>query len=193
VTLLSDEVWGQLDPDAGRLPRRTVLRLRWSLAGAVALAVLAGLVWQSGLTVPRLSWTPNGAYGFSASTVDRTIEFEVRIANRGWSTVEVLGLGRSGPGFELRSVRAQLPTTLRPGEDMDAVLSYQVTDCAAVPAGVWPVPVTVRRTWGTATGHVQPPTQVSQNAPTGQREYQGRDPFAVEWQRAVADMVCYPR
>jgi len=188
VTLLSDEVWRQLDPDAGRLPRHTVLRLRWSLAGAVAVAVLAGLVWQSGLTVPRLSWTPNSGYGWSSSTLDRTIEFEIRISNRGWSTVEVLGLGRSGPGFELRSVRAPLPTTLRPGEDMDAVLVYQVTDCAAVPADEWPVPVTIRRTWGTATAHVQPPTQV---AHVGQRVYSG-NPFAVEWQRAAADAVCYP-
>jgi hypothetical protein len=190
VTLLSDEVWRQLDPDAGRLPRRSVLRLRWSLASTVALAVLVGLVWQSGLTVPRLSWTPNAGYGYSTSTEDRTIEYQVEISNRGWSTVEVLGLGRSGPGFELRSLRAQLPTTLRPGEAMEAVLVYQVTDCAAVPVDVWPVPVTVRRTWGTATGYVQPPSQVPQ---VGQRAYPGRDPFAVQWQRDVADMVCYPR
>ena len=189
MTLLSDEVWRQLDPDSGRLPRRTVLRLRWSLAGAVALAVLAGLVWQSGLTVPRLSWTPNGGYGWDASTQDRMITFEVLISNQGWSTVEVLDLGRSGPGFALRSVRAQLPTTLRPGEDMVASLVYQVTDCAAVPADEWPVPVTVRRTWGTATGHVQPPSQPIQ---VGQRAYPGRDPFTVQWQRGVADMVCYP-
>jgi hypothetical protein len=189
VTLLSDDVWRQLDPDAGRLPRRTVLRLRWSLVSAVALAVLVGLVWQSGLTVPRLSWPSNAGYGWETSTLDRTIKYEVRIANRGWTTVEVLGLGRSGPGFELRSVRAQLPTTLRPGEDMDAVLIYQVTDCAAVPADEWPVPVTVRRTWGTATGHVQPPSQPIQ---VGQRAYPGRDPFTVQWQRGVADMVCYP-
>jgi len=72
---------------------------------------------------------------------------------------------------------------------MEAVLVYQVTDCAAVPADEWPVPVTVRRTWGTATGHVQPPSQVPH---VGQRVYPGRDPFAVQWQRDVADMVCYP-
>ena len=191
MTLVSDEVWRQLDPDAGRLSRRTVLRLRWSLAGAVALALLVGAVWQSGLTVPRLAWTPDSGYGWS--TQDRTIEFEVRIANRGWTPVDIIGIGRSGPGFELRAIRAELPTTLRPGEDLDAVLLYQVTDCAAVPADEWPVPVTVRRTWGTATGYVQPPTQPSMSAPTGTREYQGRDPYAVEWQRAVADMVCYPR
>jgi hypothetical protein len=72
---------------------------------------------------------------------------------------------------------------------MEAVLVYQVTDCAAVPADEWPVPVTVRRTWGTATGHVQPPSQPIQ---VGQRAYPGRDPFTVQWQRGVADMVCYP-
>jgi hypothetical protein len=76
---------------------------------------------------------------------------------------------------------------------MEAVLIYRVTDCAAVPAGVWPVPVTVKRFWGTATGYVLPPTSTSPNAPQGMREYRGRDPYAVEWQRAVADVSCNPR
>jgi hypothetical protein len=94
VTLVSDEVWRQLDPEAGRLPRRTVLRLRWTISATLALTLLVGLAWQSGLVLPRLRW-PN-----------------------------------SGP---------------------------------------------------------------SPNAPQGMREYTGRDPYAVEWQRAVADMSCNPR
>ena len=105
----------------------------------------------------------------------------------------MVAIGRSGPGFELRTVRAALPTTLRPGDDMDVVLVYRVTDCGAVPADAWPVPVTVRRAWGTATGYVQPPTGTSPSAPDGMREYQGRDPYAVEWQRLVADYSCNPR
>jgi hypothetical protein len=190
VTRISDDVWRQLDPEAGRLPRRTVLRLRWSLGGAFVLAVLAGLVWQSGLTVPRLGWTDNSGYGWSIE--GRHVEYEMRISNDGWTPVTVTTLGRSGPGLALRSVRAQLPTTLRPDESMDATLVYDVTDCAAVPADAWPVPVTVSRVWGTATGYVHPPTVTSPTAPTGMREYQGRDPYALEWQRGLAEYACNP-
>jgi hypothetical protein len=95
--------------------------------------------------------------------------------------------------LSLESGRAQLPTTLRPGEEMAAVLIYRVTDCAAVPAGEWPVPATVKRPWGTATGYVLPPTQTLPNAPQGMRQYNGSDQYAMQWQRAAADESCYPR
>ena len=176
MTLVSDEVWRQLDPGAGRLPRRTVLRLRWTISTTLALALLVGLGWRSGVVLPRLGW-PNDGEGWSIE--GNRVEYSMHIANRGWTSVEVLDVGRSGPGFVLDSVRAQLPTTLRPGESMEAVLIYRVTDCAAVPAGEWPVPVTVKRPWGTATGYVLPPPETSPKAP--------------QWQRALADVSCAPR
>jgi hypothetical protein len=190
VTEVNDEVWQRLDAEAGRLTRRTVLRLRWSLGGAFVLAVLAGLLWQSGLTVPRLGWASNTGYGFS--TGDHHVEYDLKISNDGLTPVEVIGLGRSGPGFELRAVRAQLPTTLRPGDILEATLIYDITDCAAVPSDAWPVPVTVSRIWGTATGFVLPPTVTAPTAPTGMRQYQGRDPYALEWQRGLAEYACNP-
>jgi hypothetical protein len=187
--MLSNEVWRQLDPEAGRLPRRTVLRLRWTVAAVLVLAVLAGLGWRSGLIKPRVAW-PNA--GGSWEVAGNRIEYEIHVTNRGWIPIEVVGLGRSGPGFELVDVRATLPTTLAPGESMDAVLLYRVNDCAAVPADAWPVPVQVRRSWGTVTAYVDVPTQVSPAAPAGMRQFTGRDPYAVEWQRRAADLACDP-
>jgi hypothetical protein len=191
VNLVSDEVWRQLDPDAGRLPRRTVVRLRWSIASMLAIAVVAGLGWWSGLVVPRLAWSSTG-YSWS-SIEDGIVQYEMPVTNRGWTSAEVVAIGRSGPGFELQTARAELPATLAPGQRIDVTLVYRVTDCAAVPGGAWPVPFTVRRAWGTVTAYVQPPTGTSPDAPAGMREYRGRDPYAVEWQRLVADLVCRRR
>jgi hypothetical protein len=191
VTLVSDEVWRQLDPDAGRLARQTVLRLRWSMAGVLVLALLVGLAWRSGVVVPRLTWANTGySWGGIGAGV---VEYELPVTNRSWTSAEVVAIGRSGPGLELQTARAELPAMLAPGQGMDVMLVYRVTDCAAVPADAWPVPFTVRRTWGTVTAYVQPPTGISPDAPSGVREYQGRDPYAVEWQRLMADLACRPR
>jgi hypothetical protein len=189
VSMLSNEVWRQLDPEAGRLPRRTVQRLRWTVATVLVLALLAGVGWRSGLITPRLAW-PNAGGGLELR--GNRVEYEVHVVNRGWTPIEVVGLGRSGPGFELVEVHATLPTTLKPGERMDAVLLYRINDCAAVPAGPWPMPVQVRRTWGTVTAYVDIPTGTSPGAPDGMRQFTGRDPYAVQWQRLVADLACDP-
>ena len=45
----------------------------------------------------------------------------------------------------------------------------------------------------TVTAYVQPPTGTSPDTPDGMREYQGRDPYALQWQRLVADFVCRRR
>jgi len=189
VAMVSNEVWRQLDPEAGRLPRRTVMRLRWTVASILVLAVLAGVGWRSGLIVPRVGW-PNEGRSWQVS--GNRIEYEIHVANRGWTPIDVVGLGRSGPGFELVEVHATLPTTLAPGEAMDAVLLYRVNDCAAVPADAWPVPVQVKRTWGTVTVYLEIPPDISPLAPAGIRQYTGRDPYAVEWQRIVTDLACDP-
>lgn len=190
--LVSDGVWRQLDPYAGQLAGRTVRRLRLTAAAVVALAVAVGALWWSGLVLPRLAW-PAGSGGYGWSTGPDVVRHDVMIRNEGWTPVEVLGLGRGGAGLRLVEVRGVFPTTLRPGQTMEAAVVYRVTDCAAVTADPWPVPVRVRRPWGIYTAYVSLPTQTSPAAPEGLRSYTGRDPYAVEWQRALADASCaYP-
>lgn len=186
--LVSDLVWQQLDPYAGRLSARTVRRLWTGVAIVATAAVAAGVLWWSGLIVPNLAW-PHYA-GYSASTSPELVMHEVVVANKGWAPVEVLGMGRSGAGLELVEVRGTFPTTLEPGQTLQAELVYRVSDCAAVTVDPWPVPVRVRRPWGVHTSYLDLPEKTSLNAPEGLRSYTGRDPYAVEWQRWLADKSC---
>lgn len=190
MSLLTDEVWRQLDPTAGRLPRRTVLRLRRAIAVTLTVAVLAGLAWQSGLVVPRLDWSRSSGYAYQINP--SWFEYVLSLTNRGWTPVEVVGAGHSGPGLRLDEVRGAFPTTLAIGATMSLVLRFTVTDCAVVPKVAWPVPVTVRRPWGAATVDVQPEPVLPPSAPDGFREYSGRDPYALEWQDALAQQACHP-
>lgn len=201
--LLTDEVWAQLDPSVGRLSRRAVVRL-WT-AGAVVAAVLAaaGLVWWSGAVVARLDWPRQlGGYAYSAAR-GGPVSHEVTIVNHGRFAVEIVGIGRDGPGLRLLAVsRAfadaaaggtpalELPSTLDAGAVLTFTVVYAVTDCAAVTGQAWPLPIRVRRPWGAQTVYVSLPTQVSMAAPQGSRTFSGPDPFAVQWQRNLADRAC---
>ena len=118
------------------------------------------------------------------------MEHEVPVVNRGRRPIDVLGVGRSGPGLQLDAVRGTLPSTLHPGESLTVTLVYRVTDCTAVPADPWPVPVRVKRPWGRYTAYLELPAGTSPDAPDGMRNFVGRDPYAVEWQRALADLAC---
>lgn len=185
---VSDEVWAELDHDAGRLPRRRERQL--AVAPVILLLVLSAgvVVWRSGAVVPRVAWA-NLGYSASSDLERRIVTHSVAIANRGWPSVHITGVGRSGPGLELVEVRGSLPTTLSRGESTEVILVYRVTDCAAVPRGPWPVPVRVRRAWGTQTVYVSVPTESSPDAPDSYT-FIGRDPYGVEWQRLLADRAC---
>jgi hypothetical protein len=185
--LVSDSVWQQLDPYAGRLSARTARRLRVGAAIVAIAAVSAGALGWSGLIVPNIGWPRDGGWG--ASTSPELITHEVVVENKGWAPVEVLGMGRSGAGLELVEVRGTFPTTLEAGQTMQAELVYRVTDCAAVTDEPWPVPVRVRRPWGVHTSYVELPDKTSWDAPSAY-SYTGRNPYAVEWQRWLADMSC---
>jgi hypothetical protein len=120
------------------------------------------------------------------------------VVNAGWTAITVVGAGRDGPGLSLQAVSTDpdgkvalpLPSTVEPGGTLTFVLRYRVTDCAAVPAEPWPVPIRVQRPWGVQSVYVAIPTHTSRHAPEGMRSYSGRDPWAVEWQRDLADEDC---
>lgn len=186
--LVRDPVWTQLDPLAGRLSRRSIGRLRLS-AVLVLLLVLGGVaVWMSGLIMPRLGWPGSTGWGASASPSEITVELQV--ANRGWTAADIVGAGRSGPGLRLTAVTGAFPATLAPGHAMTIRLVYRVTDCAAVTASSWPVPVRVRRPWGTVTVYIQVPELDRPGISSGAHSYTGPDPYAVQWQRGLADESC---
>ena len=63
-TLLTDEVWRQLDPGAGRLSRRTARRL-WLAYGAGFVAAAAAVaVWLSGLVIPQVGWPLHDSFEY---------------------------------------------------------------------------------------------------------------------------------
>lgn len=145
---VSDVVWQQLDPQAGRLSRRTAARLWAASALAVLLVVAAIAGWSSGLLVPHLRLT-----GASSAEVPLggPVTTGVEIRNAGVRPVTILGAGQSGPGLELLGNGNTLPMTVGPGQTFTLKLVYRITDCEAVPTGSWELPVRVQRFWGEQT------------------------------------------
>ena len=193
---VSDEVWQRLDPVAGRLPRRSVRRLRVIIAAASVLVTVAALVWYSGAAVPRLRWSEEG--GFMWATGPDFVSQAVHVVNDGWLTVSIVGAGRSGPGLKLIAVQDgppdpvmvrsnPLPHVLQPGESLTLVVVYRITDCSVITTDPWPVPVRVQRPWGTQTVDIPVPPQVgTRNSGYASGPYLPM----IEWQRAISDQLC---
>jgi hypothetical protein len=199
--VLSDETWRQLDPYAGRLSRRDVWRA--VAAGVVVVLLLvAGLsMATSGLLVPRLSHNGAGGYGDGRET--GVMHYDFRMVNEGWFPVEIVGVGRDGPGLEQVAYPSEIggyPTDavsagrLDPGEALYLGVAYRVADCEAVPDQPWPVPVRVSRWWGTQTVWIELPTQSQRDFELPPDEHHGDAVSwndSVEWQRNLADATCY--
>jgi hypothetical protein len=202
--LLHDEVWRQLDPYAGRVSRRTLVR-SWAV-GIVALLVLttAAWVWESGAARPRLI-ADDGGWVSSLNVVDANprhapadpdLSQQVRIENHGWLAVRIAGVGADGPGIHLREstvdqrLTPQTPFVLKRGGTAAVTMSYRITDCTAVPADPWPIPVRLLRPWGIQTVHVWLPPLRAHPVYSGWSITTRDDPKAVEWQRWLADDVC---
>src|SRR5262245_14187391 len=141
LSRVSEVVWRQLDPGAGRLSRRTVWWLRGGIVAAALLGVIATLAWRSGAVYPRLTWANMG--GFMYETGPTLVSYGVPVHNDGWGSVRIVDAGRSGPGLELVSVQEAPPMAdeidppmlrrdLGAGDDMRLVLVYRITDCAAI-------------------------------------------------------------
>lgn len=175
---VSDEVWARLDPQAGRLKWHNVLRNWVTIAVAVLLVIAGALVWRTGIVVPRLVW-PDGLQQWEENP--DWVRIWIAVGNVGRFDVTVLDVGQSGPGFELLGVEgvgrapSPFPVTLAPGEDVDAVLVYRITDCHEAPVGKWPLTARVDRPWGAMT--VEVPAE-SEPIPT--------------WQEHVISTWCRP-
>ena len=189
VELLTDEVWAQLDPHAGRLSRRQARRMWAAVLACLVLAVSGLYLWRAGLVVPRVE--RDGLMGgFEASVEGRGFSIGVPLMNNGQLTETVVGVGASGPGLTLLPSADTFPRTLAPHTGELLILRYAVTDCAAVPAGDWPVPVRVSRPWGTVTVHVAGPTLPPSYPATGSVPGPLPGGAAEPWQRVLARQAC---
>jgi hypothetical protein len=140
----------------------------------------------------------------------RVIHYDFEVVNPGWYALEITNVGRAGPGLELLAypagdgtmASARTSGRLEPGRRMALGMAYRVTDCNAVPAEPWPVPIIVARPWGEQTIWFELPTEEPRRADAGEDVsdedawdedawWDGEDD-EVEWQRHVADLACYP-
>lgn len=189
--LLTDDTWRQLDPSTGRLARPD---FRWVALGAAAnIAALA--VVLSGLVMPRLMPTGAAGYGYGDERDPWRIHYQFAVRNDGWFSVEIADVGRDGPGLALVGARGA-GQRIDAGATADVGVTYEVTDCAAVPSEPWPVLVRVVRPWGTQTLWMELPRQSPMDFDLPARNSQGDASFwvdEVEWQRNLADAVCYHR
>ncbi|GAA1390616.1 hypothetical protein GCM10009661_82190 [Catellatospora chokoriensis] len=160
------------------VPVRPARRLR---PVALVVAVLILLVAWGGWRLGAPDLVQNGAAGDGYGWDPVRVSFSV--TNDGLTNVTLVGVGRSGPGFELQRADG-IPVLLPPGESGRITLVYRVTDCGRVPTGAWPVPV-VAVTWrGESTVYLdQPRQQRRDDLP----EPQGPD---VEWQEGLAAKNC---
>jgi hypothetical protein len=162
---LTDETWRRLDPYAGQLSTREARRLLLVVVTLVLLVLAGPAVNHSGFVSPRLYTLPPGATWGAADGSDPPAELgpppaEARadretatvshftwVLNNSWYAVEVTDVDTDVPGLALVGVSG-LDEPLRHRERRPVDLTFRVTDCDAVPAGRWPVELTVRRPWG---------------------------------------------
>lgn len=190
--LLSDETWQRLDPSAGRPTRRD---LRWVLLGAAVFAT-AMVVVLSGLVMPRLVPAGGAGYGYGGESGAWVMDYQFDIRNDGWFPVEIVDVGRNGPGLDLVGTLG-VGNRIGAGRSANVGVSYDVTDCAAVPAEAWPVPVRVARPWGSHTVWMELEPQFPEDfdLPLSDASTDELSSWeaTVEWQRNLADAICYDR
>ena len=175
-TRLTDDVWRQLDPNTGRLSRRSARLVGVAFLVGLALLAASVIARRAGFFDAQLAWP--ASTNWETTAVDHVIVHSVTVENTGWIPVTVTGAGRDGPGLRLRRVDGVFPTTVPAGGEFTFTLTYEVIDCAAVRADTWPVPVRVDRWWGTESVLVDLP-----DAPTD-------DGVVKPWQRALAEQAC---
>ena len=151
--LLTDEVWRQLDPDAGRLSRGDRRKVAVAIGLVGCLGVAAVLVRLSGLIVPNI------AIGMTASSgVDsqqHTFFQTINVHNGGWRTETVVGVAGPPRGVRITAVDG-LPVSISADSESHVTVHYVVDDCALAVPGPDPVTLRLRRPWGTASATVTP-------------------------------------
>jgi hypothetical protein len=147
-TLVSDEVWAQLDPGAGRPPRRSrraIMVAAWLVAVLLFGWYVAGI---SGLVWPRLH--AEGGWSAQFSSLDRTASQTFTLTNDGWAAVTVTGAASPVPDVQVTGVDGA-PLTIRAGEQVSVTVHYRVTGCPAFvddPGQAPPIRLRTSHWWG---------------------------------------------
>lgn len=184
ATDISDEVWQQLDRNAGRMSRRGFVLF------LVACLALAG-VGSGGLIAWRTVAQPLAAdddfLTYSATGGEHKVfSFQVRVRNQGIVPLTIVRAGADAPGLRLVAPGPASGQRVNAGQDFTLTLEYEVTDCAAVPTAALPLPLVVDQSWGRRTVHVQP--QRMSDPALGDGYFV--NPAQVEWQTAMTYYTC---
>ncbi|MEY9862806.1 hypothetical protein ABH935_008454 [Catenulispora sp. GAS73] len=200
---VSDEVWAELDPTAGTLSRAQRRRALAAALAAVALLIAGYTIDRSGVVRAHIDYYGDSGNIGATTPNPKFFTRQVAVRNTGWTTVHVTGVGQDGPG--LRLVRpggpegfpkdlelvgsTPAPFDLHPGQIVTVEVAYQVTDCAAVPSGSFPVTLRVDRPWGTQTIDIAMPLTPAPGTTNGLVPATDM----VGWQKEMADNACNPR
>ncbi|WP_027344944.1 hypothetical protein [Hamadaea tsunoensis] len=184
ATEISDDVWRQLDRNAGRMSRRGFLLF---LTACLALPAVAygGLVAWRTVAHPLVAADDFLSYSATAGQ-HKVFSLQVKVRNQGITALTVVSAGQDGPGLHLVAPVLAVEHHLAVGQELLLVLEYEVTDCSAVPAGTWPVPIVVDQPWGRRTVEVRPQTMPDPADTNG--AFTAAD--EVQWQTAMAYQSC---
>jgi len=152
---LTDEVWRQLDPDAGRLPPGERRRVTIAIGVVCTLGIAALLVRLSGVIVPNIAIGTTAASGVEGG--QHTFFQTMSVHNGGWRTERVVGVGQPASAIRVTAVDG-LPLSIPAGSEAQLTVHYLVEDCAAVRPGSMSVTLRLHRPWGTASATVTPGT-----------------------------------
>jgi hypothetical protein len=141
---VSDEVWGLLDPYAGRLTHRSVRTVK--LGAAALLVIIIAIVVQGwlGILHPRL--TSDGGSGTSSRIGSRALTIDFQLRNSGPISAHLAGLSSSA-NLRVAAVHG-LPQHLGAHDAAQLEVRVVVTNCRAELAQPGSLYVQVDRPWG---------------------------------------------
>lgn len=172
--MVSDEVWQQLDPHAGRMSRRGFRVFCAAVVAAAAIAALTAAGWRTAVTPVELDWVVGG--DAEAQLHPPRFENGFTVRNAGLLPVTITGVGGEIAGLRFDGVGGPaLPVTLQPGESVYVRVRYAITNCDAVPSDPLPVHFHIDRPWGTQSIPVIPQSWGDE-----------------AWQVDLARMACHP-
>jgi hypothetical protein len=153
--VVSDEVWAQLDPNAGRLTRRTVAKMVATLVATILVGIAGLAVYRGGYLTPRLR-ADGATVSFerpvavsSEHPILLAVNFELTDHGNTGVTVRSLG-GDVGPWKFVSTWN--LPSHLAPAEAVIVKVTYRLDSCDGLPTSEdlpsFQIPMVVQHWWG---------------------------------------------